>query len=692
MESVATSIGRGAKFAVQRFGDLGVGTSPQVNRLLFKNQDYKQFVDKQYLIDNNYVTDNTYNEFVSIEDCAQQDKLKEKQALEDKGAPLADLTLKIVSSLALPKAIQTQVGGAGEIDSSFFRFNDEVNVPFTNPLLFNFLHMFKYTLTKSYSKFRFWRTYRILDGLMDILTNTYYLDDNTAPAGQVLYKNTYLYALRRKFTNEVNAMFGILSQKGDEDLQVKKICANESIKSFIQQAKSLVSKTEGKNLQLDAMNEENSGDIGDEESADVPSKGGYTKRRRHFDNKTRKIKGGFVLYTSRLYRILNMHLDTSNIYNYGTNPSGSFTASVLGTYNKLANTATKEQVPVYVVKEQIRFLLLALAYLTNKTNETFNNIIGCKSYEQLTMFISGLDYGTQEFNTLKTITEESLFETKYNTFISSDQVNIHSKIFNLLEITHGKVNTGSTDITYVKKIFTHAANLMFYKHTENLFQDPTVIYPNLKDKLNKYYESKGLKAQSNGVFFTFATKKQEPYKNDVLEFLDKFVFCLVMTPHFTCSQITGFVLSSVLNTATGSTEIISKMVNASLAHHNGVISNFLKIPLMGLNIGTQVLQSMINTPNCYMSMALMMYILCFSIKPLMPQEGMAEGRPYIFKSDRLNSFMYKPVTSIKNLSATLPTTTANTGTTMKDSLKSFGNRFNFTRKGGKKNKKTRKNK
>jgi hypothetical protein len=32
---------RSAKFFVQRFGDLGIATSPQVNRLLFKNQEYK---------------------------------------------------------------------------------------------------------------------------------------------------------------------------------------------------------------------------------------------------------------------------------------------------------------------------------------------------------------------------------------------------------------------------------------------------------------------------------------------------------------------------------------------------------------------------------------------------------------------------------------------------------------------------
>jgi len=390
--------------------------------------------------------------------------------------------------------------------------------------------------------------------------------------------------------------------------------------------------------------------------------GGYTRKNKRKNNKTRKIKGGVWLYATRIYRVLNMHLDTSNIYNYGTKTSVWGAASVLGTYNKLANTATKEQVPVYVVKEQIRFLLLAYSYLKTKDTNKFNKILS-SDYDGLTTFILDQDYGV-ELNKFKdmltkiTALDSSIVEEKYKTFIKSDST-IHSDIYMLLENTNKLVSYVGGDISRsIKQIFTHASNCMFYKYTQNLFIDPRTIYGDIK--LNEYYKAKGLLGE-------FSFKKKEPYKNDTLEFLDKFTFCLIMTPHFTCSQASSFALSGILNAATGSTAIISGMVNATLAKHNGVISNFLKIPLFGLNIGTQAVTSLINTPNCYMSMTLMMYVLLFSIKPLMPQEGMAYRTPAISKSNRLNSIMYKPVTKILNT-------------------------IGYTKKqqGGRKNKKTRK--
>jgi hypothetical protein len=683
---------RGLKFTRERFSDIGVGTSPQVNRLLFKNQDFKQFVDYNFLTDNNYIIkddEKSFNDFVSLKIC------DESQDIDNN---LSEFISKVLDTIL--ESAKTKQSGGAEIDSSFYRFNDEINVPMTNPYFFNFLHMFKYILTKSYSKFRFWRTYRIIDGLVDIMNNKYYKEDGNNENiidNQLYYKNTYLYALRRKITNGINKTFGVLKQKGDDDLQVKNCIelikfekniitiSNNNLETSDIISSKLKNNVDEKN---DESNDESNINTDKNTPEESNIKGGYTRKSNNTFNKTKKIKGGYWLYSSRLYRILNMHLDTSNIYNYSQikeqnqSRTASISSSILNTYNSFTKNATINKIPAYIVKEQIRFLLLAYHYLKNRNS--FNDIIKNNTYEKITEFISETNFeNVNDFENVNNFKkyigqidnlDYTIVEQTYHLFII-DSSAIHNDLFKLLETIHKMINYSTPDITYIKKIFTNASNCMFYKYAENLFEDPKNISTKLSDKLEKYYKDK---LENYYKRKGFVASDPDNYKIDGIDFTEKFTFCLIRTPHFTCSQIGGVALGSILNAKAKMLEVISNCLLSSLGNTGGITRSIVKTTVLGTNLMAEGIASLVvNTPNCYYSLALMFYVLILSIKPFMPQEK----REFIPKSDRLNTTIYKPVTNIKKLSLTSNSVISN----MSNSLQNMSKYFGFTRKtsGGK---------
>ena len=749
------------KFASKRFSDLGIATSPQVNRLLFKNQEFREFASVNYLVEKRFIVPQEYYQFINKPICEEKPNTKTTEATtggdaqteeEDKPSIQKQSIQEEVRKLETPTqtnpelndAIQdindsiTQIQTDDNMDANdqkyiinksfdYFKLNDKINMPLENPHFFNFLHLFKYTLSKGYSKFRMMRVYRILDGLMDALSNTYYFEGDTEYqekpetydvnepitktsynkknnkiSNKQYYPHTFLYAYRRNFVNRIKSFMGIGDQIGDDAFRVKNPCKEGSdtknmyrqLKSFISWSTSSNNKTEELTNDLENRiehdqrieeiidsSEDNKNNENDANTQ--PIRGGTRKYRkmqskRRFKRNTKKIHGGFVLYTSRLYRALNMHISTTNLYNYS---SGSNDPSVakygLSIFNKLTSVEKAEQIPAYVVKEQIRCLILADIYLTPnkdidpKNNNYYRLIKRENTYDKLTKLIQTHVDTHPEFKEYIDIINKidlldtTVVDTKYNTFMiynPDPQKNIHRIVKKLLEKVHNKVRYFSLDMTYIKKTFRHSTNMSFLYYTQNLFNDPRLLQTdqnpniNLRTRLDKYYETKGLtkevpaKTYPNEVINAYYEKKRifdnefkkaNPFKKDVIDFLYNFTFCVLMTPHFACSQVSGILVGSALNSYASLAEFSSSIVT-SVVGDSGTLSKMVSSTFMGTSIAASALSSIANTPNCYYSLGLMMYTLLFSLKPFMPQEGFAWYNPYMPRSNRLNSLFYRP--------------------------------------------------
>jgi hypothetical protein len=681
-------MGKGAKFFIQRFFDIGVGTSPQVNRLFFKNQDFKEFIKYDFLQKNEYfTTEEAYLRFIESDPKNtgnQQDKTSKfkagdfvKVSLNSKS--IVNATRKLLSNakntfnseikhknvLGNLTTLEGRVIGepleklkSGECyktikrylrrsdcekyywieykiknsdgspqkrmasppqfnkfritpgyniyqypvpeshlsmvySPSNFKLNDELNAPFENDYFFDFLHMFKYTMTKGYSKFRFSRVFRMVDILCDELYNTYYTNvdpsvldgtnkefvkgsifDKTTKEEFIAYKYTYMYALRRTFTNDIIKFYGLLNEKGNDYLKKLQKINEEKIdpekdEAIIQTMQSEAKKEE-ESKQKSNPNEDQHGGRSDIENL----KKGMTARQLY-------------LYTSRVYRILNMHIDTSNIWD-----------------------EKDENVPRYLENEQRRFLLLAILFFTQE--EPSIGEFMSYSYFQSQVKIKKLD------STYKS-------ETNYELIL-------------ILQKEMNSVLGIGDNFNKLNLLFESCANSMMKKYTQNLF-----LNPNLP---SEYYRRRGITG----------------YKEDTIAFINKFTFCLIMTPHFACSQMISVIAGIELSGPAQLTNLLTASIASSLSQLNpdGILFESLHkaatATLLGMDVATNTIISLINTPNCYMSLALMFFVLFLSIKPLQPHEGkdtMLGRKDYTFmkRSNRLNGKMYK-ITLRRNVTKT----------------------------------------
>ena len=841
------------KFLVfQRFTDFGFGTSPQIDRLFFKNEDFSKFCTSDFLIQNKYATTQTYLSFINKTNCEAEEantpthfrlnnsltpgtfvqiktgkgkltgKIKkynddvdnaktqddaydawvnaetarkvnappkkwfgkkeegtvaiEPPATPPPTAPKCKKTIR--SLLKIPKCENfytleyknaqgtwSQMNNVEQSDMkiifepSMFAFNDEYNIPFVNPYFFNFLHMFKYTLSKGFSKFRIWRVYRIIDGLVDIMTNTPYVEvseqaenDEKKEIKQyindkwrtitwkikdnlndyVIWKNTYLYALRRKFTNnvyfQINKMnpFGseTTSDDREDDLRTKNPCASfkrykdyfGAISSLIQLSTQdppetfvppVTNKTDDDAEYIGDFEENNQ----EEEEEDyrsssardpnppssssardpnppssssdpapnppssssdpapnpptnksrrmtvtgLPSKkrfsitGGQRNKRRPSHRKTQKkrIHGGGIfltenqnLYFTRAFRILTMHINTTNLM-------------------EAADTSLQKlpRFPAYLVLEQIRYITLAMYYFYENDRKNKLKDITDKNYSELDEFV--IDYlknGSAIIRNKQKVLE--IYENiKKGNKLTSDfnfinDVTVHKEVLEYLKELNGKLKTisfkvsaiGTNDYGFLKKIFTHASNTMFYEYSERLFRDPRNMYPgtNLAQKLEEHYRLKGYYSNFKGVL------KGRPHVADVLEFMQKFTFCLIMMPNFACSQLFGILIGFLLDSTSRFTALVTfalanTVMNSPFSSVKTVLLTPMKMigfSITGVAVIAMAITGLINTPNCYIAMALMFFTLVRSLNPFMPYAGPRHGLR--LRSDRMNSAYYKP--------------------------------------------------
>jgi len=865
-DKFSSQIYRSFKFMGQRLFDLGIGTDPGVNRLFFKNEEYKDFVDPAWLSTTKYEPPNEekWREWyggksdIPQESTSTEGQGDDKEHWFRKGKPLTIGTfVRVVNSSSLVSATtrpifegrikkvidkdlfkpQSSESSSSNNESnvkpsvkclkqikvydgesrgvglysenygyisakksartvcetfykleypnkfdgkwveykypvpesairiiykpSFFEFNDEVNVPFANPYFFEFLHMFKYTMSKAFSKFRFYRVYRILDGLKDQMANTYFQDPPSPPSppssdgeslskdtifkDTIFYKNTYLYALRRTFTDVAEAAiheentglgnalykqgFGLrpllLFLKGIFEYAVLKPLA--TVAEGAQRAGFEV--TSGIAKQIDAERVENKGNFSEQSkfdlerdnegftyieeglsketgkvssegeenlglipgNQDTPRVGGGKKKyktNRRILKPKRKTKGRISkksvggglssLYFNRVYRILNMHIDTSNLYlaskYYDDNSSSQKTNAEQEQYQ--ADIQLIESVPQYLIKEQLNFLLLAytfFAYSHEPNNRYCETIVELTYKKYKTVSLFGLSVGTPNiiqvfmvtiFNSLveqyseSELPSESKLPTK--TLYSMVCIDLIKSITNYLDDGSNIVNTQYTSLLtgkstrlptnygYLKELFTLSADMMFHEFTDRLFKDPSktsIIKKPNSDNITKYYDLKGIMEKS----FPFdKTKKAaadaadttavtiEKYKVDTVNFLRRFVFSLTFTPHFACSQLMGFAIGGLLNAPSHTLNVGGQAVNFAGVQLADLIKDSI-IHTAGSNIGQlldpvkyvgnvaggigQGISSLLNTPNCYYAMAMMFYVMFFRIRPLQPHEG-----------------------------------------------------------------------
>jgi hypothetical protein len=383
-----------------------------------------------------------------------------------------------------------------------------------------------------------------------------------------------------------------------------------------------------------------------------------------------------------------MHISTTNIYNYSGKIDDDPT--IIKFFNKLTSVEKEDRIPVYVVKEQIRCLLLAfylLIYKNNNPGQTtpesiyYDNIKKLETYENITDFINndvqpylnGLNdkndknekIKKQIDNALACIeilakiekNESSIVEQEYFTFVvprkPKETTHVHQRIRNLVKSVHKHrdITRGHSwlspfripysDIAIVKKIFKHSTNLAFVYYTKNLLKDPRETYKENKEKvqaLNKYYELKSLLG-----------KEQGPYKKDAIDFLYNHTYCILLAPLHVGTQLVSFIPAILTLNPAQLGGFIASIVLSSAMSSGNIIAQTLGSTFAGILSLSALPMVFINTPNLYYSLGLTLYTLFIGLKPFMPQEGRAKHNPYMPKSDILNSAFYRPKRTALNL-------------------------------------------
>jgi hypothetical protein len=357
-------------------------------------------------------------------------------------------------------------------DSLVARLNDEINVPFTNVNYFNFLHMVKYALTK-----------------ISILGSKWYIGSILSELGSKM-NNDEAFKNSLKFQHP-----DIRKQVSDFLSQFKSPFPGNFIES-------------SKNALLGKRNPNEQAKINKAIYANkyaFPT--GGTRKRKHYFKKTRKNKGGDandyrgdkqqkILLENPLYILLSQFIDTSNIYE---NPK------LEEAFSKDADDEIfkHQRVPLYIIVEQFRFLLMAYAVCKgisttelmlmiddnsklNKLNKSYKDTLITLShyldprknksirYVELIQYCIGIMHRfSQHSKRGVTFLETTMdIDGKKRNFL----IFINGKIHELIETisSHESFNSKKEEIG---KLFEEAAKQMFTHYTDKIFEKPTDDLP-----------------------------------------------------------------------------------------------------------------------------------------------------------------------------------------------------------------------
>jgi len=513
---------RVAKFFTQRTINPGIIGDGDVDRLMFRNQMFIKFIDKKYLFDNQYVeNENEYNAMIGEPNI--------NHILDEKVGgftPGTKVSILLNPKLLLDREIEGRVtaiagtktegdnlknyywvecftDGAAQPDygdgvnrpdatttghvvyqfpiledrlkivntTTFYKLNDQKNVPFTNIKLYEFLHMYKHVLKNAFAKMRISLVYNVLD-LLSRSLNVKEFEKNALSADP--YFSTYHYSVTSVLSKDLKAAFGSNDTCGNENPEQN---AMVSIIQTAANAKNMKPEEQEKMLN-EAIDKQAEADTKEENSPETsvpptnepvpPAQGGGKKsRRNHQGNnktqnrrknkrskkqnklkkggkKTKKIRGG--AFSVPNMGIVSTLTQGSKNAALSMNPVYRKLSKYVDTWNIMNNTDTNADIP-YLIPEQKRFLALAIMYFKRQAGDTtLPRIIVSQADEQAPSVegetvINVFDKKVFEFTTenkvsnITTIIDDFIATTEYT---GNDIATIKKMIDYVYELGNGK--------------------------------------------------------------------------------------------------------------------------------------------------------------------------------------------------------------------------------------------------------------
>jgi hypothetical protein len=509
---------------------------------------------------------------------------------------------------------------------SFFKLNEEQLVPFINQDFFVFLHMFKYNLKKAYAMGRINIVYHNVKAIGLSLKDKKFTtsDEDSSQSvpskviyGQVLnleekndpdyYKN-YLFAYRKFMTEDAQQVMKTLKYTWDS--------TSKSISESLKKAKEFLSVSpEQKKEALQKAIQESDKETTQETQVQIPSQGDAIKQGGRTKNykirvhkyKTRKMNGGFM--------------NTS--FGPLANPRG-VVIDKLAKYLYVDNI--KKNIPdanihpelKYVVEEQKLFLGLAIQYfieLRDSQKQATDNKDPKFKSEALKALDQKLDNAgiskespfedyketsenykkdSNESTTIKTYLESKEYQDKS----VSDLINLLVPLaFPPSKQTGGLFGIKSMGIADRATSFANKTGSLAARTVSNaskglatgisktrkaissgISRMGEAAFPN-NGKLNKVFDFSHKRMIFDRINNLYQAKDpvsdQKKHRDQLVDFFKEISWCIMMSAHFSCSTI--------LNFAT-------------------MVQNPLKgIPVLDM-LG-------INTPHCYISGIIMMFLL-----------------------------------------------------------------------------------
>jgi hypothetical protein len=671
--TIVENSARVAKFFTQRTINPGIIGDGDVDRLMFRNQMFIKFIDKKYLFDNQYVeNENEYNAMIGEPNI--------NHILDEKVGgftPGTKVSILFNPKLLLDREIEGRVtaiaGTKTEGDdvknyywveyfaegldqpdygdgvnrptamttghvvyqypiledrlkivntNTFYKLNDQKNVPFTNVKLFEFLHMYKHVLKNAFAKMRISLVYNVLD-LLSRSLNVKVFENNTVSTDP--YFSTFHYSVTNVLSKDLKAAFGSNDTCGNENPEQN---AMVSVIQTAANAKNMNPEEQNKMLN-EAIDKQAETDTTEENSPETsipppnetvpPAQGGGKKSRRNNQGnnktqnrrkhkrskkqnkvkkggkKTKKIRGG-------AFSIPNMGIKStltqgSKNAALSMNPVYRKLSKYVDTWNIMNNTDTNADIP-YLIPEQKRFLALAIMYFKRQAGDnTLPRIVLSQVDEQapavegetvINVFDKNVFVFTpeNEVSNITTIIDDFIATTEYK---ENDIVTIKKMIDYVYELGNGKkawiqqgglfgrqlisderkqsLKTGFNKATLgvqsmassaASKISSAASNAASF--VDNKLGVTSGIssannYASAKIKsANEFYDTNAPGKWKRDIekLFHFSFKRmtfdliQGLYNTDdkkqVIEFIQTFTWCNLMTPHFTCNNVVNWAL------------------------------------------------------------------------------------------------------------------------------------------------------